>query len=212
MHIYIHISFNTWVENMVSTDKDKIKELMRNISKASFISLFVFLFIWYLSTLLTFKSLINALNNQTLSILILELFLITLALSYKTPRDTITNTLTNKLTYLEKHYPEVPSIIIGIGCFLLLVVFLVIINVPPKAPTPSTLYGWILMVLTGLGLFIFFIGLILLIVGFSARTYKKLPKLSEWILKNKDTIFQDIRLIVSMILFILAVLYQLKVP
>ncbi len=151
---------------------EKYKKLMYNISKASFISLFILLIIFYLSTLPTFKSSINkAFSPLSLSILIFYSFLITLGLLYKIGRDTLTNKLTNTLPKLEKLYPEVPSIIMGIGFSLLLIAFLVIINIPPIAPIPSTVYGLILTALTGFGFFFILIGFLLLILSLSARKY-----------------------------------------
>ncbi len=41
-------------------------------------------------------------------------------------------------------------------------------------------------------------------------TYKKLPRRSQWILKNKSTIVQVIGLIVPIVLFILTKLYPSK--
>lgn len=190
--------------------KDWKMELTCNISKASFIPLFIFLIIWYLSTHNNprLSILINDFNNTTLSIFIVGLFFINLALLYKTIRNTLTNILTKILTYLEKHnpFPENPYFIMGLGCFLLLVVFLFIMLAPPIASFSSTIKGKILMFWTLGGFVCLFFGILSFIVGFSARTYKKLPRLSEWIHKSKDTIFQDIGLIVSIFSFILAAL------
>jgi hypothetical protein len=141
-------------------------ELMYNISIASFISLLMFLIIWYFSTLPTFKSSINALNNQTLSFLIFGSFLLILYLPYrrKISRDS--------LEELEILYPKVPFIVMGVGYSLILVVFLVIINILPKAPTSSTAIWFIMIALTFLGFFIFIpVGFLLLIVSLSAKKY-----------------------------------------
>lgn len=63
----------------------------------------------------------------------------------------------------------------GVGNLLLLIVFLLIINIPPPpfmaGQTPS-MYGLILAVLILFGVFIFIpIGIVLLIVSFSAKMY-----------------------------------------
>ena len=189
---------------------EKYKKLMYNISKASFVSLLIFLIIVYLSIVPTFKSSINkAFSSLTLSIFIFETFLITLALLYiKIPRDKLTKTLTK----LEKLYPEVPSIIMGIGFSLLLITFLLILNIPPKAPTPSTVYGLILMALTLLGFILIPIGFFLLIVSLFTKKYLEGSMRPDWIFKNKDTIFQVIGVIVPIILFILSLHYQTLSP
>ncbi|NJD78904.1 MAG: hypothetical protein FIB08_17730 [Candidatus Methanoperedens sp.] len=146
---------------------DKIMEMMYKISIASFISLLILLIIWYFSTLPTLKSSINALNSQTLSFLIFGSFLLILDLQYgrKISKDNITK--------LEEFYAKkFPFIIMGIGYSLILVSFLVTINIPPKSPATSTVYGLIIMGLMGFGLFIFIpSGIILLIVSLSAKKY-----------------------------------------
>ena len=60
----------------------------------------------------------------------------------------------------------------GVGFSLLLITFLVILNIPPKALiTPLDSYGKILIGLTAFGFFLITIGFILLIVSLSARKY-----------------------------------------
>lgn len=117
--------------------KDKIKNLINAIFKASFVSLFIFLFIAFLATSTTLKSSIYAeLSTHTLSILVFYIFLISFVLFYHRISETT-------LIKLEKLYPEVPFIITGIGYSLLLVVFLVVTNYgyhSTSRPIPSKLY------------------------------------------------------------------------
>ncbi len=184
-------------------EKDSIK-LMYKISKASFVSLFIFLIIFYFSFT---SSIIKALSPLSVSILIFGTFLITLTL-LNIPRSK----LKNRLTELKKLYPEVPSIIMGIGSSLLLITFLVVLNNPPKDPVTSTVYGLILMGLMAFGFILIPIGFLLLIVSLSAKKYLEGQGRSEWIYKNKDTIIQAIGLIVPIILFILSLHYQTLSP
>lgn len=193
--------------------KDELKKLrllmMYNISKASFVSLFMFLIIFYLSTVTSFKSSIEAFGSLTISIFIFGTFLITLTLLYiKIPRDKLIKTFTK----LKKLYPEVPSIIMGIGFSLLLITFLVVINIPPKAPSTSTYYGLILMGLMAFGFILIPIGFFLLIVSLFSKKYLENSWRTDWIFKNKDTIFQAIGVIVPIILFILSLHYQTLPP
>ncbi len=169
----------------------KYKKLMYNISKASFVSLFIFLIIFFLA----FKSsIIKALSPLSVSILIFGTFLITLVLSSKKiPRAT--------LTELKELYPEVPSIIMGIGFSLLLITFVVVLNIP--SIVNSKVY-WLILIPLGVFSFILIpIGFFLLIVSLSAKKY-----LEGSFTLNKDTIIQVIGLIVPIMLFILSMLYS----
>jgi ABC-type multidrug transport system fused ATPase/permease subunit len=160
-------------------------ELMYNFSKASFISLFIFLIIFYLS----FKSsIISGLSPHITSILMFFSFLITLALSYRgeISKDTLTT-----LETLADLYPKVPSIIMGIGFSLLLILFLLTMNIPPIAPlTPLTVYGLFLVALMFFSFFIFIpFGFLLLIVSFYAKKY--LEGQVSFTLKKANAILVD---------------------
>lgn len=188
--------------------KDEKLELMYNVSKASFISLFIFLFIAFLATSTftstTIKSYINAqFSPLKLSILVFGIFLITLAIPYNKIK------ILRFLIRLKKLYSEkIPHIIMGIGYSLTLVSFLAILNFPPQLPIASTLYGLILMVILGFGLFIFVpFGIILFIVSFSAKMY--LGGRNSFTLK-KETIVNVIIMIASIITAILAYLQYQK--
>lgn len=159
----------------------KLKKDMYIISKASLISLFIFLFSAYLSSILL-PNLSIAERQNIVLILAFILFSIILVLSYvKIPMKI--------LTKLEEFYPEVPFIIIGIGCLALLIAFSIVSKYPnvPDAPIVYQFIGGILILLS-----IPFIpfGIILLIITLAAK--RSLESRVFFTLKKANAILDNV--------------------
>ncbi len=171
---------------MKETEKDNIMELKYAIAKASLVSFVIFIFIVFLATSTPLKSAMHDLNNQTVTNIVLLSFLITLVLSGYEIKISM-----EALTKWEKDYPKVSVNIIGIGCLLLLIVFLLIFDIPPAQPPTSTVYGLILTALTAIGLVFFIpIGILLFIVSLSAKM--SLERRAIFTLKKANTILDNI--------------------
>lgn len=138
----------------------KLKKDMYIISKASFISFFIILLSAYLSPIL-FPNFSFAEQQSIFLILTFSLFPITLALSYVKISMKI-------LTKLEKFYPEVPFIIIGIGCLALLIVFLIFLKYPNPLDVPIV-YKFIVGISALLSIPFIPFGIILLIITLAAK-------------------------------------------